>query len=423
MGERPVELTDELLNRIERASDELASGGMRVLGFAVRSTNKGASTSEIEEKLTFLGLIGMIDPPRSEAREAVQRCLSAGIRPVMITGDHPLTARRIASDLDIAEESGTVLTGERMEHSGGSEFDSTVKEVSVFARVSPQDKLKIVQALQDQGQVVAMTGDGVNDAPALKKAHIGVAMGQTGTDVAKEASEMVLLDDNFATIVNAVEEGRIVHDNIRKFVKYTMTSNAGEVGVMLLSPLLGMPLALLPLQILWINLVTDGLPGLALALEPAERDTMSRPPLPLNEPIIDRRMGIDIAWIGLLMAVVSLTVGYWYWQPEGSDTSDTWRTMIFTVLTLSQMGNALAIRSNTQTLFQIGIFSNPALLGAVTLTLAMQVAVVYWTPMQRIFHTTALSAGEFALCLIFSTVVFGVIESVKYIVGLRSTAK
>ncbi len=254
----------------------------------------------------------MIDPPRPEVAEAVARCRSAGIRPLMITGDHPLTAKHIAQQLKIADD-GEVLTGQDLERMNAEDLAATVEKTSVYARVAPKHKLQLVQALQDNGHVVAMTGDGVNDAPALKQAHIGVAMGITGTDVSKEASQMVLLDDNFATIVNAVEEGRIVYDNIRKFVKYTMTSNAGEIWVMVLGPLMGMPLPLLPLQILWINLVTDGLPGLALAIEKAERDTMRRPPYPPEQHIFDRSMVRDIAWIGLLMGVVSLALGYWSW--------------------------------------------------------------------------------------------------------------
>jgi Ca2+-transporting ATPase len=276
-----------------------------------------------------------------------------------------------------------------------------------------------VQALQRDGHVVAMTGDGVKDAPALKQAHIGVAMGITGTDVSKEASQMVLLDDNFATIVNAVEEGRIAYDNISKFVKYTMTSNAGEIWVMVLGPLLGMPLPLMPLQILWINLVTDGLPGLALATEKAERNTMRRPPYPPKQHIFGGGMARDIAWIGLLMGVVSLAMGYWFWARE--QTADIhWRTIVFTVLTLAQMGNALAIRSNRDSLFRIGIFSNRALIGSVLLTFALQLAVIYWPPMQEIFKTTALTAGELLLCIALSTVVFWSVEAQKLLLRWQS---
>lgn len=417
-NDEPVELTDEWEQRISKASDGMASHGMRVLGFALRPLDEApdqTAMKSVESGLIFIGLVGLIDPPREEAKTAVARCRGAGIRPVMITGDHPLTALSIARQLGIADESSEAITGRELSGKTPTDLEPIVESTSVFARVSPKDKLHIVQALQNLDHVVSMTGDGVNDAPALKQAHIGVAMGQTGTDVSKEASEMVLLDDNFATIVNAVEEGRIVYDNIRKFVKYTMTSNAGEVGVMVLGPLLGMPLPLLPLQILWINLVTDGLPGLALAVEPAERNTMRRPPLPLNAGIFGRGMGIDIVWIGLLMAVVSLALGYWSWS-DGTESAH-WRTMIFTVLTLSQMGNALATRSDTDSLFRIGVSSNRLLLGSILLTFVLQLAVVYWMPLQTIFKTVPLSGLELLQCLLLSTVVFAAIELKKLLIS------
>ncbi|MCA9165492.1 MAG: cation-transporting P-type ATPase, partial [Planctomycetales bacterium] len=336
---------------------------------------------------------------------------SLGIRPVMITGDHPLTAMHIARSLGIADDR-EAMTGRELTDMGVADLEPVVGDVSVYARVAPKDKLHIVRALQNQGHIVAMTGDGVNDAPALKQSHIGVAMGKIGTDVSKEAAQMVLLDDNFATIVNAVEEGRIVYDNIRKFVKYTMTSNAGEVAVMLLGPLFGMPLPLLPLQILWINLVTDGLPGLALAVEPAERGTMNRPPHPPREHIFDRRMAVDIVWIGLLMGVVSLAMGYFQWQTDAESTRQ-WRTLVFTVLTLSQMGNALAIRTSTDSLFRVGLLSNKAMLGSVLLTFSLQMMVVYLPPLQDVFHTAPLSLWELGVCLLLSTVVFWAVELQK----------
>jgi P-type Ca2+ transporter type 2C len=363
----------------------------------------------------------MIDPPRAEVSEAVARCRSAGIRPLMITGDHPLTARHIALQLKISDD-GEVCTGQDLEHINDDALATTVETISVFARVAPKHKLRLVQALQGQGHVVAMTGDGVNDAPALKQAHIGVAMGITGTDVSKEASQMVLLDDNFATIVNAVEEGRIVYDNIRKFVKYTMTSNAGEIWVMVLGPLMGMPLPLLPLQILWINLVTDGLPGLALAIEKSERDTMRRPPYPPEQHIFDGPMVRDIAWIGLLMGVVSLALGYWSWTADSSNEAH-WRTIVFTVLTLTQMGNALAIRSSHDSLFRIGILSNKPLIGSIALTFGLQMAVVYWPPLQNIFKTTAIDASELLFCIVFSTIVFWAVEAHKLFLRSRAATK
>jgi Ca2+-transporting ATPase len=423
--------------RIEEANEELARDGMRVLGVAVRPlsrsqvegmidgddsdepTSEEASPrgSEVEQDLIFIGMLGMIDPPRPEVADAVAECRSAGIRPVMITGDHPLTAMHIAQQLNIAEN-GEVITGQELEDGSMEELRSKAESTSVYARVAPRHKMRLVQALQDSGHVVAMTGDGVNDAPALKQAHIGVAMGINGTDVAKEASQMVLLDDNFATIVSAVEEGRIVYDNIKKFVKYTMTSNAGEIWVMVLGPLLGMPLPLLPLQILWINLVTDGLPGLALSVEQAERNTMQRPPYPPDEPVFTRGMVRDIAWIGLLMGVVSLAMGYWYWAFHGVPEPQ-WRTIVFTVLTLAQMGNALSIRSNRDSLFQIGLFSNLAMLGSVTLTFVLQLLVIYWPPLQSLFKTAPLTLGELLLCIALSTVVFWAVEMQKLILRWR----
>ena len=411
---QPKTIDDDSQRRIADANETLAAQGMRVLGVAFRPLDEQPTESDpgaVEQQLIFLGMVGIIDPPRPEVAEAVARCRSAGIRPVMITGDHPLTAQHIAQQLKIADD-GEVLTGQDLERISAEDLAATVEKTSVYARVAPKHKLQLVQALQDKGHIVAMTGDGVNDAPALKQAHIGVAMGITGTDVSKEASQMVLLDDNFATIVNAVEEGRIVYDNIRKFVKYTMTSNAGEIWVMVLGPLVGMPLPLLPLQILWINLVTDGLPGLALAVEKAERDTMRRPPYPPKEHIFDRSMVRDIAWIGLLMGVVSLALGYWAWSSDSS-VGAHWRTIVFTVLTLSQMGNALAIRSSRDSLFRIGVFSNKALIGSVALTFGLQMAVVYWPPLQSIFKTTALPAAELIVCIALSTIVFWAVEAQK----------
>ncbi len=410
--------------RIAEANEKLAAQGMRVLGVAFRPLDEHESTKSnlesVEQQLIFLGMLGMIDPPRPEVADAVARCRTAGIRPLMITGDHPLTAKHIAQQLMIADE-GQVLTGQDLERMSGEDLATAVEQISVYARVAPKHKLRLVQTLQKNGHVVAMTGDGVNDAPALKQAHIGVAMGITGTDVSKEASQMILLDDNFATIVNAVEEGRIVYDNIRKFVKYTMTSNAGEVWVMVLGPLMGMPLPLLPLQILWINLVTDGLPGLALAIEKAERDTMQRPPYPPKDRIFDRSMIRDIAWIGLLMGIVSLALGYWSWA-AGSSVEAHWRTIVFTVLTLTQMGNALAIRSSRDSLFRIGVFSNRALIGSIVLTFGLQMAVIYWPPLQAIFKTMALTASELFLCIVLSTIVFWAIEAQKLLSSRRKTS-
>jgi len=408
-------LTETWRRRIHAANNTLAGEGMRVLGvaFQLRQTTAIQDLSEpLEQDLIFIGLVGMIDPARPEARQAVLTARSAGIRPVMITGDHPLTALAIARELGIVPpEGGIVLTGQELGILSLEELEQKVAEVSVYARVSPEHKLKIVQALQKQGEIVAMTGDGVNDAPALKRADIGVAMGITGTDVSKEAADMVLLDDNFATIVAAVEEGRRIYDNIRKFIKYALTSNSGEIWVMLAAPFLGMPLPLLPLQILWINLVTDGLPGLAMVVEPAEKDTMRRPPYPPKENVFSRGMGRDLVWIGLLLAVVSLGMGYWAWKSG----HEAWQTMIFTTVTLSQMGNALALRSDRQSLFQMGLGSNKLLLGSVLLTIVLQLGVIYIPAMQVIFNTRPLGPEDLAISLGLSLVVFIGVEIAKWI--------
>jgi Ca2+-transporting ATPase len=298
-----------------------------------------------------------------------------------------------------------------------TELEQVVDDVAVYARVSPEHKLNIVEALQNKGHVVAMTGDGVNDAPALKKADIGVAMGITGTDVSKQAADMVLLDDNFATIVAATEEGRVIYDNIRKFIKYTLSSNTGELFLMLIGPLLGMPLPLLPLQILWVNLVTDGLPGLALAQEQGEPGVMEREPFQPQESIFSRGVGSQILWIGSLMGLVALAVGYGAWL---TDSEGPWQTMVFTTLVLAQMGNALAIRSNSQSLFAIGFFSNRLMVGAVTATIALQLALIYIPFLQKIFRTRPLTVSQLVICLIASVVVFAVVELYKYIASVRN---
>ncbi|RMG93948.1 MAG: cation-translocating P-type ATPase [Chloroflexi bacterium] len=411
-GEKFLPLDEEMKQRIMRANDRLAQQGQRVLGVAFRplSSVDNAEETAVESHMIFIGLVSMIDPPRPEVKQAVATARRAGIRPVMITGDHRLTAEHIARELDIARN-GRSLTGEDLSRMSLEELEAIVEDVSVFARVSPEHKLNIVQALQDKGHIVAMTGDGVNDAPALKKADIGVAMGITGTDVSKEAADMVLLDDNFATIVAAVEEGRVIFDNIRKFIKYTLSSNTGELIVMLVAPFLGMPLPLLPLQILWINLVTDGLPGLALAVEPGERGIMDRPPFHPKESIFSRGMGQRILWIGILMGLVSLFMGYAYWR---QDPGGHWRTMVFTTLTLAQMGNALAIRSNIDSIFSIGFWSNKLMVVAVTITFVLQLALIYVPFLQNFFRTRALSFSELLLSLAASSVVFIAVELEKW---------
>jgi len=329
----------------------------------------------------------------------------------MITGDHPITARAIARRLGLMEDDAKeVMTGRELEKLPLEEFEEGVEHIRVYARVAPEHKLKIIKALQDRGQYVAMTGDGVNDAPALKRADIGIAMGITGTDVSKEASHMILVDDNFATIVGAVKEGRRIFDNIRKFIKYTMTSNSGEILTIFLAPFFGLPIPLLPIHILWINLVTDGLPGLALAAEPEERGVMKRPPRHPRESIFAHGLGIHIIWVGLLMGSVAIFAQAWAIAADDAH----WQTMVFTVLCLSQMGHVFAIRSEKESIFSVGLLSNTPLLGAVLLTFTLQMAVVYLPFLQPIFKTEALTPKELAFTLALSSVVFVAVEIEKF---------
>ena len=395
-------------------ADLLAAQGLRVLAFASRKwtqlPNASDDTDFIEKDLTFIGLIGLIDPPREEAAAAVRECIDAGIRPVMITGDHPATALAIARRLGIITDTATtVLTGAALSEISDAQLKTCVLDVRVYARVDPAQKIRIVQALQSHGQFVAMTGDGVNDAPALKQADIGVAMGKGGTDVAREASSLVLLDDNFATIVAAVREGRRIYDNIRKFVRYAMTGNSAEIMTLAFAPLLGLPIPLLPIHILWINLVTDGLPGLALAAEPAERGIMQRAPRPKKESLFAHGMGVHIIWVGLLLTILCL--GLQYWAIKSTDTH--WQTMVFTTLTLGQMAHIMAIRSESDSLLTQGLLSNRPLLGAVGLTFALQMAVIYVPLLQPIFKTQALSLEEVGLCIGLALLVWAAVEIEK----------
>ena len=401
---------------LKAAHDDLAQRGMRVLGIAFHSLDALPSERNcgVEDDLVFVGLVGIVDPPRKEASAAVAKCKAAGIRPVMITGDHPLTARHIAAKVGI-DATVPVVTGPDLDRISPPALQEVTASATVFARVSPEHKLKIVENLQRRGEVVAMTGDGVNDAPALKRANIGVAMGVAGTDVARDAADMVLMDDNFATIVAAVEEGRIIYDNIRKFIRYILTTNSGEILVMLAAPLVGLPLPLLPLQILWMNLVTDGLPALALSVEPAEASTMRRPPYRPDETIFSRGLGRHVVWVGILMAALSLGAAQWSWRTHDPH----WRTFLFTILILSQMAHVMAIRSERQSLFQIGILSNKPLLGAVVLTIILQLALVYLPFLQAIFRTTAMPLPHLVLAFALSSVIFVAVEVEKYLLRRR----
>jgi Ca2+-transporting ATPase len=390
-------------------AEAMAAEGLRVLAFARRERDAPAASGDTTG-LQLLGLVGLIDPPRAEAAAAVRECRQAGITAAMITGDHPATARAIALRLGIVQDPGAaVLTGARLAAMDDAALAACVREVRVYARVDPLQKIRIVRALQAHGELVAMTGDGVNDAPALQRADIGVAMGRGGTDVAREASSLVLLDDNFATLAAAVREGRRIYDNIRKFVRYAMTGISGEIGVIFLAPLVGLPLPLLPIHILWVNLVTDGLPGLALAAEPAERGVMQRPPRPPGESLFARGLWQHVLAIGLLLA--GLCLGVQAWALAVGDTH--WQTMVFTVLTLGQMAHVLAIRSETTPLWRLGLRSNLPLTLAVLLTFALQLATIYLPFLNPVFHTQPLTATELALCIALAALVWVAVEAEK----------
>jgi Ca2+-transporting ATPase len=414
MNGKRKKMTEQSRNEILEQNGKMAEQGIRVLGSAYKmiAEDQLNKTNEYETGLTYIGMFGMIDPVRPEAIEAVRLCQKAGIRVVMITGDHPLTAKAIARELGIVQN-GRFLTGKELSKMTVAELKNQIDEVSVYARVSPENKMVIIDALQEKNQIVSMTGDGVNDAPALKSADIGVAMGITGTDVARESSDMVLLDDNFATIVAAVKEGRTIFDNIRKFVKYILTGNAGEIFVMLTGPILGMPIPLLPIQILWINLVTDGAPAIALGYEQAEKNIMKRPPFQPDEGVFSRGVGRQILTMGMLIGLISIAIGFWFWQLN--PVSRSWQTMVFTILTFCQMTYALCVRKNHQSLFTNSLFSNRAMFLAVGLTFAFQLMLIYVPFLNTIFRTVPLSGFELVVCLIASMIVIVVTEIEKMV--------
>jgi Ca2+-transporting ATPase len=428
LGRSTSVLTSEGIRDIDaqavlQVSDRIAADGLRVMAVGMRTWDEvpaEISSKNTETGLVLLGLMGMMDPPRKEAKESVALCKSAGITPVMITGDHPLTAKVIAQRVGILESDDptAIITGKELDEFSLDEFEKRVEHIRVYARVAPEQKLKIVKALQDKGNFIAMTGDGVNDAPALKRADIGVAMGITGTDVAKEASSMILLDDNFATIVKAVKEGRRIYDNIRKFIKYLLTTNSGEIWTLFLAPFVGLPIPLLPIHILWINLLTDGLPALALSVEPEEGDVMRRPPRRPQESLFAHGLGAHAVWVGLLMAGVTLSLQAW-----AIHTGDAhWQTMVFTVLCLLQLGHVMAIRSERESLFTQGIFTNQPLLVSVTATFVLQLCTVYIPFLNPIFKTEPLTPAELLLVLALSMTVFIAVEIEKLIKRSQKTA-
>lgn len=405
-----------------RQTELMAASGMRVLAVAMKKWDKMpgiVSSDEVERELTMLGLAGMADPPREEALSAVSLCRTAGIVPVMITGDHPVTALAIARKLEMLEEDGErMITGRELDGLSLEEFERRVEHIRVYARVAPEQKLKIVQALKDKGHFVAMTGDGVNDAPALKRADIGIAMGMTGTDVAKEAAAMILLDDNFATIVNAVREGRRIYANILKFITYSITSNMGTLVLVVLAPFFGMPLPLLPVQILWMNLLCDSLPGLALAAEPAERDAMCRPPVNPAAGVFAEGRWWFMARYGLMIGALALSL-----QTYASERGLPWQTMVFSFLVISRMAMALSVRSARLSLLQVGLFGNIPLVGAILVTCALQSCVVWIPALNPLFSTYPLSFTEFSIILALSSVLLLASEAEKLILSRRRNSK
>lgn len=478
-GNELQELSDERREKWKNEIDELAGEGLRVLGIAYRPIEAVPDeiTPEIERDLTLLGLVGIVDPARPEAKEAVRIAREAGIRAMMITGDHALTAEAIARNLDIIEEGQRAITGNQLDEMSDEELAEALKTTACFARVSPEHKLRIVRVLKDHDEIVAMTGDGVNDAPALKQADIGVAMGITGTDVSKGASEMVLTDDNFASIVAAVNEGRTVYDNIRKFLKYLLSSNIGEILVMFTALMVGLRIPLLAIQILWINLVTDGLPAIALGFGEAEPDTMKRKPRPVNESIFAGGIGRHIIWVGLLIGLVTLGGFVYGFTSHGMDpfsstlgleeftveeleavvpeevVPDDWadltieervelidegsaafgehgeeesdglrsyaeripRTIAFTVLAFTQMFEVMGIYAGDRlSFFRVGFSKNRLLMWAVLSTFALQLAVVYLPFLQDTFRTAPLSFAEMLLSFVLGAVILLAVEVEKW---------
>ena len=414
-------LLTEAREKIMKANSGLADNAMRVLAVAYRRFDELPETIDvatIEKDLTFLGLIAMIDPPRPEVKLAMQACRSAGIRSVMITGDHKNTAVAIARDLGFYQQDSLAFTGEELDRMTDEEFHGNVDKTVVYARVSPEHKLRIVKAWRKKGEIVAMTGDGVNDAPAVKEADIGVAMGITGTDVTKEVSEMVITDDNFASIVAAVEEGRGIFDNIRKFIHYLLSCNVGEILVMFIASLFRLPVPLLPIHILWINLVTDGLPALALGIDPTDKKIMRRPPRQKNEHVVTRQMGWLILAQGAFIAFCSL-LAFWfvlYVENEGIERA---RTACFIVLACSQLFHSFNCRSTHESLFTLGVFTNTKLLWATFVSFLLQMSVVYVPFLQGIFKTLPLGLYDWIMVLLISSFPLVAMEIVKVFIRLR----
>lgn len=420
----PSQISEIIINDKEEVQQwlninrEWAAEGLRILFFSYKIFDeKPELREELEEGMLFLGTAAMIDPPREEVIGAIEECKTAGIKSVMITGDQPLTAYAIAERLNIIGENDKrgSITGAELQNLPEEEYRRTIQETAVYARVSPAQKLGIVKTLQESGQFVAMTGDGVNDAPSLKQADIGVAMGITGTDVSKEASEMILLDDNFATIVKAVAEGRRIYDNIKKFILYILSCNLAEILTIVIAPIVGLAMPLLPIHILWINLVTDGLPGIALASEPAEKGLMKRPPRPPKESLFAGNLIPKILGAGMVMAVAALFGQNWA-ENQGYDLT-TQQTMVFTLLCFIQLGNALSVRFAYHSLFSSRVFTNYRIWGAIALTTVLQLLLIYIPFLQTTFKTAALDMKVMTMILVLTVIGVLSIELIKYLIN------
>jgi Ca2+-transporting ATPase len=412
---RKEEMGESIKNKVLSQNRELAEEVLRVLAIAYRFVDKEnldeiKKIKDAEKELIFLGLMAMIDPPRKEAIESVKTCMKAGIIPIMITGDYSLTAKAIASELGIYHSGDRIITGEELEKMSQSELEEAVGNTTIFARVSPRHKRRIVSALQKNKQVVAMTGDGVNDAPALKESDIGIAMGISGTDVTKEASDMVLTDDNFASIVAAVEEGRKIYQNIKKFIHYLISCNLGEIITIAGAIFIGLPYPLIPIQILWVNLVTDGLPALALGLDPAEKDIMQMPPRDPNEGIFSGKMGFNIFSQGIFIGLLSLSafyIGISFYSLEIA------RTMAFATLSFSQLAQSLNSRSQKFSIFKMGLFTNLYLIMAISISGILQFLVMVIPSLQVIFKTVWLDLNQWWIVVILSLAPILYVELLK----------
>ncbi|AGB18772.1 calcium-transporting P-type ATPase, PMR1-type [Thermoanaerobacterium thermosaccharolyticum] len=403
-------LTDDDKSKIKLENEKMGNNALRVLAISYKNTDdipERLNSDDVEKDLIFIGLLGMIDPPREEVKDSVKICKMAGIKPVMITGDHKITAMAIAKELGILNKGDMAVTGRELEAMTDDELYKKVKDISVYARVSPEHKMRIVKAWQRNNAVVAMTGDGVNDAPALKQADIGAAMGITGTDVAKDSADMILTDDNFATIVAAIEEGRTIYENIKKSIHYLLSCNIGEILVLLIATLAGMPMPLKPIHILWVNLVTDSLPALALGVEPADKDIMTKKPRPKNENIFADGLMFRIPIEGIMIGLVSF-IAFLFGLRENLTNA---RTMAFAVLTFSQLSQAMNARSN-KSIFKVGLLKNKYMVLALAVSIFLQLVVIL-TPLNAIFGIKNINIYDWDIIILLSLSPIIIMEIVK----------